>query len=136
VRQLTRDKLASVFKTPEVIRAFEAMVQDVGITLPDAVQAATDAATAAAIDSAAALVAANAAEALVGDLDVRVTVLEAAPPGSGHVIEDEGVPLTQRATINFAGAGVTVTDTGTKTLVTIAGGGGSGGGNSYFPSGW
>ena len=43
----------------------------------------------------------------------------------GHAIEDEGVALTQRATINFAGAGVTVTDSGLKTLVTIAGGGGS-----------
>jgi hypothetical protein len=58
-------------------------------------------------------------------LDVRVDALEAQP--AGHIIEDEGVALTQRDTLNFAGAGVTVTDTGTKTLVTIAGGGGGGG---------
>jgi len=43
----------------------------------------------------------------------------------GHAIEDEGSALTQRATLNFVGAGVTVSDAGGKTLVTIAGGGGS-----------
>ena len=37
----------------------------------------------------------------------------------GHVIEDEGTPLTQRANLNFVGAGVTVTDVGEKTTVTI-----------------
>jgi hypothetical protein len=42
----------------------------------------------------------------------------------GHVIEDEGTPLTQRSTINFTGAGVTVTDTGDKTTVNVTGGGG------------
>lgn len=42
-------------------------------------------------------------------------------------IEDEGVPLTQRTTINFVGAGVTSTDSGGKTVVTIPGGGGSSG---------
>lgn len=45
------------------------------------------------------------------------------PSAGGHVIEDEGTPLTQRATLNFVGAGVTVTDSGTKTVVTIPGGG-------------
>lgn len=30
--------------------------------------------------------------------------------GGGHVIEDEGTPLTQRTKLNFVGAGVTVTD--------------------------
>ena len=46
--------------------------------------------------------------------------------GGGHVIEDEGTPLTQRANLNFTGAGVTVTDSGGKTVVTIPGGGGGG----------
>lgn len=64
-------------------------------------------------------------EADVAVLDGRVDILEARP--AGHIIEDEGVILLQRNTLNFAGAGVTVTDTGTKTLVTIAGGGGGGG---------
>lgn len=41
----------------------------------------------------------------------------------GHVIEDEGTPLTQRANLNFAGAGVTVTDSAPDTLVTIPGAG-------------
>lgn len=42
-----------------------------------------------------------------------------------NTIEDEGANLTQRAVLNFVGAGVTVTDTGGKTTVTIAGGGGT-----------
>lgn len=48
------------------------------------------------------------------------------PPTStaGHVIEDEATPLTQRANMNFTGAGVSVADTGGKTVVTIAGGAG------------
>lgn len=48
--------------------------------------------------------------------------------GGGHVIEDEGTPLTQRAKLNFVGAGVTVTDDAgdDATVVTIPGGGGSG----------
>lgn len=41
----------------------------------------------------------------------------------GHVIEDEGTPLTQRANLNFVGAGVTVTDSAPDTVVTIPGGG-------------
>ena len=43
--------------------------------------------------------------------------------GGGHIIEDEGTPLTQRDTLNFVGAGVTVTDSGSKTVVTISGAG-------------
>lgn len=43
----------------------------------------------------------------------------------GHVIEDEGTPLTQRANMDFVGAGVTATDAGGKTVVTIPGGSGS-----------
>ena len=38
----------------------------------------------------------------------------------GHIIEDEGVPLAQRGTMNFVGDGVVVTDDGVgKTVVTI-----------------
>ena len=71
------------------------------------------------------------------ELAALITALTATVSGltEGHAIEDEGAALTQRATINFAGSGVTVTDAGGKTLVTIAGGGG-GGGSSYFPGGW
>lgn len=45
--------------------------------------------------------------------------------GSAHVIKDEGVALTNRAALNFAGAGVTVTDDAGNgaTLVTIPSGG-------------
>ena len=41
--------------------------------------------------------------------------------GGGHTIEDEGVPLTQRSNLNFAGSGVTVTDDSEndRTVVTI-----------------
>ena len=45
------------------------------------------------------------------------------PTSAGHTIEDEGVVLDQRDTINFVGAGVTAADAGGKTVVTIAGGG-------------
>ncbi len=44
---------------------------------------------------------------------------------SGHIIEDEGTPVTQRSNLNFTGAGVSVADSGGKTVVTIGGGGGS-----------
>ena len=46
---------------------------------------------------------------------------------SGHVIQDEGTSLTQRANLNFVGTGVTVTDdsVNNRSVVTIAGGGGS-----------
>jgi hypothetical protein len=43
---------------------------------------------------------------------------------AGHVIQDEGVPITQRASLDFQGTGVTVTDVSTgggKTVVTIPG---------------
>lgn len=39
--------------------------------------------------------------------------------GSAHVIEDEGIPLTQRSHLNFVGVNVVVTDAGGKTVVTI-----------------
>jgi len=42
--------------------------------------------------------------------------------GNGHIIEDEGTPLTQRANLNFKGAGVAVTDNDPDTDVTISGG--------------
>lgn len=42
--------------------------------------------------------------------------------GGGHTIEDEGIPLTQRTSLNFVGAGVSVADSGGKTVVTIGGG--------------
>jgi hypothetical protein len=53
-----------------------------------------------------------------------ITALDARLPG--HAIEDEGVAVTQRATINFVGLGVTVADVGGKTQVTIPGGSGGG----------
>jgi len=36
--------------------------------------------------------------------------VDAGGGGSGHVIEDEGTPLTARSKLNFVGAGVTATD--------------------------
>ena len=65
------------------------------------------------------------ADSAQGEVDALEIVVAALT--EGHVIQDEGVSLTQRDTLDFAGAGVTVTDTGSKTLVTIPGG--SGGGN-------
>lgn len=43
--------------------------------------------------------------------------------GNGHIIEDEGVALPQRAVLNFVGGGVTVTDVAGKTQVNIPTGG-------------
>lgn len=43
--------------------------------------------------------------------------------GSGYsTIEEDGIPLTQRTTINFVGASVTAADSGGKTVVTITSG--------------
>lgn len=42
------------------------------------------------------------------------------------LVEDEGVALPARTTINFTGAGVTATDVAGKTVVNIPGGGGGG----------
>lgn len=49
--------------------------------------------------------------------------------GGGHVVQDEGTPLAQRANLNFVGAGVTATDDAGNdaTVVTIPGGAGIGG---------
>lgn len=65
----------------------------------------------------------------------------------GHVIQDEGATLTQRATMNFVGDGVEVTDAGGKTVVTISGASadptygyfpswGTAAEGQYFPRGW
>jgi hypothetical protein len=60
----------------------------------------------------------------VVDQSAAIAALQARPPG--HVIEDEGIALTQRSALNFVGAGVTVTDVSGKTQVSILGGGGGG----------
>lgn len=60
----------------------------------------------------------------------HLRVIEAV--SAGHVIEDEGTPVTQRANMNFTGSGVSVTDTGGKTVVTISGGGGGGSGSAIL----
>lgn len=39
--------------------------------------------------------------------------------GAGHTIEDEGVALTARTSLNFVGVNVSVADSGGKTVVTI-----------------
>lgn len=54
----------------------------------------------------------------------RVDVAVSGGGGGGHTIQDEGVSLTQRAKLNFVGAGVTATDGGAgpdSTIVTIPG---------------
>ena len=56
------------------------------------------------------------------------------PSNPGVTVQDEGVSLTQRAILNFIGAGVTATDnSGTgATDITISGGGGGGGTSDYI----
>ena len=82
-----------------------------------------------------ALIAAAQADADTAQSEVDALETVVAAITAGHLVQDEGVSVTQRATLNFVGSGVTVTDSGTKTTVTIPGGGG-GTGNSYFPGGW
>lgn len=53
--------------------------------------------------------------------------------GGYNVVQDEGVSLTKRTTLDFTGSGVTCADTGSKTQCTISGGG-SGGTSPYVLS--
>ena len=59
-------------------------------------------------------------------VDYLLTLENAAGAGGGHVIQDEGAPLAQRANLNFVGAGVTASDDlpNNATVVTVPGGGG------------
>lgn len=67
-------------------------------------------------------------------VDGGVLVLSAASGGGGssdfdggyNVVQDEGVDLIKRTTIDFTGAGVTCTDTGSKTSCDIPSGGSGG----------
>jgi hypothetical protein len=66
-------------------------------------------------------------------VDGGVLVLSAASGGGSseydggyNLVQDEGVPLTKRTTIDFTGAGVTCTDTGAKTSCDIPSGGSGG----------
>ena len=52
-----------------------------------------------------------------------ITFVSTEGGGFYQTVESGGTPLTQRATMNFTGAGVSVTDSGGKTVVDIAGGG-------------
>ncbi len=66
-------------------------------------------------------------ETVQGGINVKTTTQDIADlgGGGGHVIEDEGTPLTQRTKLNFVGAGVTVTDDSgdDASVVTIPSGG-------------
>lgn len=54
--------------------------------------------------------------------DGGTTTLHSHSGGSGHVIQEEGTPLTARANLNFVGADVTATDDAgnNATIITIA----------------
>jgi hypothetical protein len=54
--------------------------------------------------------------------DGGTTTLHSHSGGSGHVIQEEGSPLTARANLNFVGADVTATDDAgnNATIITIA----------------
>lgn len=58
------------------------------------------------------------------------------PSLAGHVIEDEGTPLTQRKNLNFIGTSITVTDNpgSDSSDVTISGGASSSKAFAYFIS--
>lgn len=68
------------------------------------------------------------------NLQMQSTLGNAAS-GGYSTVQDEGVSVTQRSIIDFAGAGVSVIDSGgTKTLVTIPGGGSGGVSRGSFAS--
>ncbi len=46
--------------------------------------------------------------------------------GGYATIQEDGVPLTQRTTVNFTGANITCSDSGGITVCAVSGGGGSG----------
>jgi hypothetical protein len=58
--------------------------------------------------------------------EVRPIITDLYQQADGHVIEDHGTPVPQRASLNFEGPGVSLSDSGSKTIVTITGGSGSG----------
>jgi hypothetical protein len=58
---------------------------------------------------------------LGANLTMTGTTLSAAGASGYTTVQDEGVPLTQRTTVNFVGAGVTAADSGGVTTVTIPG---------------
>ncbi len=56
------------------------------------------------------------------NLSMSGTTLNATAGAGGYTtMQEEGVSLTPRSTVNFVGAGVTVTDNGTNTVVTVPG---------------
>lgn len=53
---------------------------------------------------------------------MKITTSGGSAAGGGYAtVEDEGVPQTQRTTLNFVGGGVSAADVGGKTVVTITG---------------
>lgn len=80
----------------------------------------------------AALVAGTGMTITVNDAGDTITLASTGGGGGsgGHVIQDEGTPLTARANLNFVGPGVTAADdlANARTTVTIPGGGMGGGG--------
>lgn len=54
---------------------------------------------------------------------LTLTVSGGGATNAYNLVEDEGIALTARTTINFVGAGVSAADSGGKTVVTISGGG-------------
>lgn len=147
---LTRAQITEMIGgNPRLVRWFEGVVRDVTEVLTNAAFANSTAAEAAQVTANAARIVADEAVALVDEAaqgaDTAMALAQsglseidrlwaAVGAGGGHLIEDEGVALTQRSTLNFTGSGVSVADSGGKTVVTINGGGG--GGNSYFPGGF
>lgn len=68
------------------------------------------------------------ADGSITEVDLDSSVTAKLNSAGGHVIQDEGTPLTQQSKMNFTGAGVTATVGGEDTtIVTIPGGGGGGG---------
>lgn len=126
---VTRPELEAIFRTPSVVRAFEALLRDVAQVLPDAAQqmgadveaaqAAADAAQSTADDAeAAAFNAQNAADTAQGSANAAqldVDALSAAP--FVVVSADPSAPNARAIT---PGAGIAITDGGPGGALTVS----------------
>lgn len=119
---VTRPELEAIFKTPSVVRAFEALLRDVAQVLPDAaeqmgadVDAAQAAADAAQVTADAAETAASSAQASANAAQTDVDALSDAP-----FVVAAADPAAPNAREIAPGAGIAITDGGPGGALTVS----------------